>query len=193
MFPGWRGRAGLVAAVQFLPGMTRLRLALAAAALPLLSACTAIIPIEVTRQLTLESPGGAFSAAKAVDFSAEASVWSHRDDVDAVSVDELTATVVSVGPAHQAEAVTLHLAFRPDGAPADGGQDLQVGALTSLPFVVGASVTLPGSAALDAFLLDALKGSGRFTAVASGVLAGPASAVIEITLKGSAAYKVAGK
>jgi hypothetical protein len=53
-------------------------------------------------------------------------------------------------------------------------------------------VTLPGSAALDAFLLEALQGSGRFTALATGSLAGTASALLEISLKGSAAYRVAG-
>jgi hypothetical protein len=59
--------------------------------------------------------------------------------------------------------------------------------------VVGGEVTLHGSAALDAFLLEALHGSGRFTAIASGTLDGAANAVIELHLTGSASYQVVGK
>jgi hypothetical protein len=172
--------------------MTSLRLALVAAVLPLLSACTAVVPVDVTREVTLQSPGGAFSTTQVIDFSAEPSVWDRRNSIDGVSIDDITATVLSVGAGHQAASVSLALAFRADGAPADGSQDLQVGTLSNLAFLPGASVTLHGSAALDAFLLHALQGSGAFTAVASGDLDGPANAVIQISLKGSAAVKVGG-
>jgi hypothetical protein len=173
--------------------MTSLRLALVAAVLPLLTACTAIVPVDVAREVTLASPGGDFAASQVVDLSTQPSIWSRRSSVDAVSVDEITATVVSLGTGHQATSVSLDLAFRADGAPADGSQDVRVGTLSNLPFAVGASVRLPGSAALDAFLLGALQGSGKFTALASGHLAGAANAVIELSLKGSAAVKVGGK
>lgn len=170
--------------------MTSLRLALAAAALPLLAACTAVVPVDLRRDVTLESPGGAFSAQQEIDLTTVSAVWSRRDDVDAVSVDELHATVTWVGAGHQAAVVSLAIAFRPEGAPADGSQDLQAGTLADLPFVVGGEVTLRGSAALDAFLLDALHGSGRFTAIATGTLDGAANAVIELHLTGSASYQV---
>jgi hypothetical protein len=173
--------------------MTSLRLALAAALLPALTACTAVVPVDVARDLTLQSPGGAFTAEQVVDLTAEPAVWSRRDQIDAVSVDEVTATVRSVGPGNQAGSVSLSIAFRPDGAPADGSRDLQAGTLSGLRLVAGQSVTLPGSAALDAFLLDALHGSGRFTAVASGALAGPADALVELHLRGTAAYRLIGK
>ncbi|MBK9518863.1 MAG: hypothetical protein IPO09_16230 [Anaeromyxobacter sp.] len=172
--------------------MTSLRLALAAALLPLLTACTAIIPIDVAREITLRSPAGAFEATQAIDLSADEAVWEKRDKVDAVSVDELTATVVWVGAGHQAQAVDLALRFRAEDAPADGSQDLGVGTLAGLRFEVGASVTVPGSAALDLFLAEVLQGSGRFTAMGAGTLDGAADAVIELRLKGSVAYKIAG-
>jgi hypothetical protein len=172
--------------------MTRLRLALAAAALPLLAACTAVVPIDVTRQVPVDSDGGPFSAQQVVDFTLEPEVWSRRDRIDAISIDDVTATVVSVGAGHQASAVALTVVFRPDGA-LDASRDLQVGTFPSLAFRLGSTVTLRGTAALDAFLLAALQGSGRFTAYATGSLSGGAAhAVVEISLKGSAAYKVAG-
>jgi hypothetical protein len=173
--------------------MTSLRRALAAALLPALTACTAVVPVDLTRDLTLESPGGSFTALQVVDLSAEPALWSRRDQIDAVSVDEIAATVRSVGPGNQAASVTLSVAFRPDGAPADGSRDLQAGSLGGLPLVAGQSVTLAGSAALDAFLLDALHGGGRLTVVLSGALTGPSDALVELHLRGSAAYRVLGK
>lgn len=174
--------------------MNSLRLALLAAVLPLLSACTATVPLDVTREVSLDSPaGGAFSSTQAIDLATVPAVWSRRDHIDAVSIDEVAATVVSVGQGNQATSVSIAVALRADGAPADGSQDLQVGTLADLPFAEGAAVTLQGSAALDAFLLGVLHGSGRFTAIASGSLPGPTHAVVEVSLKGSAVYKVVGK
>jgi len=178
---------------HFLPSMTRSS-ALAAAALALLlPACTAIIPIDVTREVPLQAPAGAFDTAQVVDLTTEAAIWDRREQVDAVSIDEVTATVASLAAGHQAGHVSLRLAFRAEGAPADGSQDVQVGAFTDLVFVEGAKVTLPGSAALDAFLEGVMQGSGRFTALATGSVDGAADAVLELGLKGSLAYKVIGK
>jgi len=173
--------------------MTSLRLALAAALLPALTACTAVVPLDLTRDLALESTGGAFTTQQVIDLSGEPAVWSRRESIDAVSIDELTATVRSTGAGHQAPSVSLVVAFRPDGAPPDGSQDLQVGTLADLPLVAGQSVTLRGTAALDALLLGALHGTGRFTAIVSGSVEGPADALVEIGLKGSAAYVIIGK
>lgn len=172
--------------------MTSLRLVLAAAALPLLAACTATIPIDLSQEVPLVSPAGAFEATQVIDLSTDDGVWSKRDKVDSVSVDEIVATVVSLGSGHQAQAVDLVLTFRAENAPADGSRDVQVGTLSGLQFQVGATAVLPGSASLDTFVSEVLQGSGRFTAFASGNLSGAADAVIEIRLKGSVAYKIAG-
>jgi hypothetical protein len=171
--------------------MTCLRLALVAA-LPLLSACTAIVPIDLSRQVTIDAGGGAFAQTQGIDLTANADVWGRRDHIDAISVDEVTARVLSVDGGNQASAISLSLGFRADGAPTDGSQDLAVGTLSGLPLVAGASASLPGSAQLDHFLLGALKGTGHFTVVVSGDLSGPTSAVVEIAVKGSAAYKMTG-
>jgi hypothetical protein len=170
--------------------MNRLRAALAASTLSLLSACTASIPIDVTRDVTLQAPAGSFDATQVIDLSTESALWSHRSDVDGVSIDEVTATVVSLGSAHTATSATLSLSFRPDGAPADGSQDLLVGSFGRLAFVPGTTVSLPGSAELDALLLSVVKGSGAFSAVAKGTVDGEADAVIELGLTGRLAYTV---
>jgi hypothetical protein len=143
--------------------------------------------------VVLRADGGPFDAGQAVDLSADEALWSHRDKVDGVSVDEVRATVVSVGPGHRAGAVDLALRFRPDGAPADGSADLPVGSLHGLFLAPGRTAALPGSAALDGFLLSVVQGGGRFTALASGSLDGAADAVLEIRLTGSLAYRVLGR
>lgn len=178
--------------MQCLPRMTSLRLALAAALLPALTACTATVPLELSEQVALQSPGGAFSRTQEVDLTTTTAVWSRRGDIDAISIDEVTATVRSIGAGHQAARVSLSLAFRAAGAPADGSQDVAAGTLADLPLTVGGAVTLPGSPALEAFLMEVLHGSGHFSVVASGSLDGAANAVLELSLKGSAAYKVVG-
>jgi len=171
--------------------MTSIRLALAA--LPLLAACSVTVPVDVTRDVAVEAAAaGAFSRAEAVDLSTSAgSLWEKRGKVDAVSVDEVTATVLSVASGGGAS-LDLTLAFRPDSAPADGSRDVPVGTLSGLAVTVGASASLPGSAALDDLLLSVVQGSGKFTAVAGGSVGAPVSAVLRVRVKGSATTKVGG-
>jgi hypothetical protein len=172
--------------------MNALRLA-ALAALPLLAACAVTVPVDVTRDVTVEAAAaGSFSRTEAVDLATSAgSLWSKRSKVDAVSVDEVTATVLSVATGRGAT-IGLTLAFRPDGAPSDGGQDVAVGTLSGLALTPGTTAALPGSAALDAMLLSVVQGSGKFTAVAGGSASAPVSAVLRVELKGSATKKVGG-
>lgn len=172
--------------------MRALRTALVAALLPLLPACTATVPFDLSDRALLQSPGGSFALQQPVDLTAVPALWSHRDDIDTVSVDEVRATVISLGATHRAAEVTLQVALRPDGAPPDGSQDVPVGAMLGLPFAEGAAATLPGSAAVDALLEGALHGSGRFTVVVTGSLSDLADAVLELELLGSASYQLIG-
>ena len=159
----------------------------------LLSGCSVTIPVDVVREVTLEAAAaGTFTRTEAVDLSTSAgSLWNKRSRVDAVSVDEVTATVVSVASGSGAT-IDLSLAFRPDGAPSNGSQDVAVGTLSGLSLTAGASASLAGSAALDAFLLSVVQGSGKFTAVAGGSVSAPVSTVLSIHVKGSATTKIGG-
>jgi len=172
--------------------MSALRLS-AVVALPLLAACAVTVPIDVVREVAVDaSAAGAFAAAEAVDLSASSgSLWVRRGQLDAVSVDEVTATVVAISSGSGA-ALNLLLAFRPEGAPSDGSQDVAVGSLAGLVVTPGAAAVLPGSSKLDAFLLSVVKGSGRFTAVASGSVSAAVNAVLRVEVKGSATAKVGG-
>jgi hypothetical protein len=168
--------------------MTRLHVATAAAPLLLLlSACTMAVPFDVSSGVSLQGPEGAYAVTEAFDLSTEGDLWSQRDKVDSVSVDEVLVTVLSVGPAQRAGVSTITLSLRAGGAPADGSQDLGLPPF-DLAFIAGQTARIPGSAALDTFLLAVLRGDGRFTLVVSGNLDGAADAVLQFAIKGRASY-----
>jgi hypothetical protein len=172
-------------------GMTRLNLALAAALLLLLSACTMAVPFDASSGVALQRAAGAWTVTEPFDLSKEGDLWSQRGKVDAVSVEEVVVTVVSLGPAHRAAVTTITLTLRAEGAPADGSQDLVLPPF-ELAFISGQTSRIPGSAALDAFLLAVLHGNGRFSLSAGGTLAGAADAVLEFAFKGRASYTAGG-
>jgi hypothetical protein len=165
----------------------------AAAALPLLlTACSVTLPVDVSSDLAFLAPSGAYQVSQQIDLSQQGELWSRHGQVDAVSVDEVVVSVLSVGGGQQATSLSVTLAFRPDGAPSDGSQDVLLPAIPSLSFTPGSRASVPGSAGLDALLLQALRGSGRFQVVASGALNGLADATVRVQLKGSAAYSTSG-
>jgi hypothetical protein len=162
---------------------------IAAVAIPLLlTACSVTIPVDVSTEVAFQGPAGSFQVAQPVDLSGQGELWSKRTQVDSISVDEVVVSVVALGAGHQASSVSLTLAFRPEGAPSDGSQDVVLPAITDLAFTVGASARVPGSARLEAVLHQALQGSGRFQVVTSGTLSGLASATMKVAVKGSAVY-----
>jgi hypothetical protein len=167
--------------------MTRLHIATAAPLLLLLSACTMAVPFDVSSGLALQGASGAYAVTEPFDLSEQGDLWSQRDKVDAVSVEEVLVTVLSLGPAQRADGTTITLTLHAEGAPAGGSQDLVLPPF-ELVFVAGHTSRITGSAQLDAFLLAVLRGDGRFTLVASGNLDGAADAVLEFAIKGRASY-----
>jgi hypothetical protein len=167
--------------------MTRSQIA--ALTLPLLlTACSVTIPVDVSTDLAFQSPAGSFQFTQQMDLSLQGELWTQKNKVDSVSVDEVTVSVVSVATGHQASTLSLALAFRPDGAPGDGSQDVVLPSFNDVTFSAGGSKSVPGSAALDTLLLQALHGSGRFQVVTVGTLNGVANATLRVELKGSAVY-----
>jgi hypothetical protein len=164
---------------------------LPAAALLLLAACSISLPVQFSVDQAVMAPSGAFQLAMPMDLSQEGDLWSRRTKMDAISVDEVSITVVSVGsvsPYPQASQLTVQLAFRPEGAPANGSQDVVLPSISGVPFAAGDSGTVAGSAALEDLLLSALRGSGRFQVVATGTFDGAVNATLRLQLRGSAVF-----
>jgi hypothetical protein len=177
--------------MQSLLGMMRLNLAIPAALLFLLSACTVAVPFDVSSGVALQRAAGAWTVTEPFDLSREGDLWSQRGKVDAVSVEEVLVTVLSLGPEQQASVTRVTITLRAEGAPADGSQDLVLPPF-ELAFIPGQTSRIPGSAALDAFLLAVLHGNGRFSLSAGGTLDGAADAVVQFAIRGRASYTAGG-
>lgn len=166
------------------------RALLAAVPVLALSACAATVPFDLEREVPLQCDAGTYETTEVVDLSSEPELWDRRDQIDALSVEKVRAEVVAVGAGNTAKAASLSVAFRPDGAPADGSGDVVLGAFESLPLTVGSSVELAGSPAVDRFLSEVLNGTGRFTAVVSSSVDGTADVTLVLGIAGSVTVKL---
>jgi hypothetical protein len=113
----------------------------------------------------------------AVDLNQNQDYVKHKDKISQLSLTSATITIPMGGIDSTNNVTTISsgsLAFRPDGAT-DASQDVQVGSIANLGIVTGASVTINGTAALDTFMLNVAKGSGKFQVVISGSVVPPSA------------------
>lgn len=157
------------------------------AALLALAACTLAIPVTIVRGLRVSAPKGETDISLPIDLTKENVIWSRRDKVKDFTVDQVQAVVTA--SATPGTHVALQLRFRPDGAPDDGSQDVPVGDVPSMAAEVGAEASLPGSPAAEALILDAIQGSGRFTAVVHTSADAPIDATLDLKVAGSLSYE----
>lgn len=151
---------------------------LVACAAVLLGGCTLEVPFDCSWSLDVASPPGAQATVVPMDLSGQEAIWSRRDAVEELRAEVVRVTVARLGKNNHADAVTLGLSFRPEGAPDSGAQDVVVFEGASLPLVVGGSVEAVPPDGLGAALKQALVGSGRFTLRFES----EADAVVEATL-----------
>jgi hypothetical protein len=161
------------------------RLAALAPALALLSGCNLTFPFDVTRDVSVSGPAGDASYLEPVDLSGEEALWDQRDAVQDLAVDQVEVRVLAVGSTSTATAAHVWLALRPDGAALDGSGDLVLLEGASLALVPGTSVTVAGSPEVDALLMDALTGAGRFAVVARVAVDGAVDARLGVRIAGT--------
>lgn len=161
------------------------RLAVLVPALALLSGCNLTLPFDVTRDVTVTGPAGDVSYLEPVDLSGEEDLWSERDAVKGLTVDEVEVLVLTVGSGNAATAARVWLSLRPAGAPADGSGDLVLLSDRALALVPGTSVVVAGSTEADELLMAALSGPGRFDVVARVVVDGEVDARLGVRIAGS--------
>ena len=145
-----------------------LRLPVALAAAATLAACGGTVDFDISESFNVNATGTSWSGVQPVDLAADApSAWKQRKHIDSIEVVSASATITAEATGNAANFGDGSAAFRPDGAT-DASQDVQVGTWTHLPIAVGSTIALTPSAQLDAFLTSVLKGSGKFSVVASG-------------------------
>lgn len=123
-----------------------------------------------------------------LDLSAQAEVQAHKANVQDLTLDSLDATVTAV-TSGSGVVINGNMKLRPDGGPADGSKDVQVGTLTNVSVTAGTKLTLKGSPALDALVLSTIKGSGKATALIIGTSSGKAEFTLDLALHLSMAYQ----
>jgi hypothetical protein len=161
-------------------------------ALALLAAC--VVNLDFTYTVAGEPVQAVdatttLSALLPVDFAGQSDIQAHKGSIDSLSLNALDLTVSAVQSDNTITTVTGTLALRPDGVT-DASQDVLVGSLTNYAITVGSTVHLVGSPALDAFALNTVKGSGRFSCVINGSTTGGLTAdfAIDVTLTMSMGY-----
>jgi hypothetical protein len=152
--------------------MTRtLRNILGATCLLAVVACAVDIAFDMTKDIPVDATTASVNSIVQVDLAQYQVVQDHKGNVQALSLQSVDVTVTAISSANKATSVSGTLSLRPASAT-DATQDVAVGTLTNVPIVLLTKKSLPGSPALDAFLLQQIKGDGKFSAVISGSTAG---------------------
>ena len=141
-------------------------------AIAAIAACAVNLSFDMAKDLAVEAAGTSLATTVPVDLSQYSEVQSHKGNVQDLSLQSIDATVTTVEAANHATSLSGAVTLRPDGAPADGSQDIAVGSVQGLAISPGATFHLPGNPQVDAFLLQALKGTGKFSLVVAGSTAG---------------------
>ena len=166
--------------------MTRLH-ACSGAALTLVASfaftgCGGTVDFSIDEMVQVDTNVNAGTTVTKVDLAAEAGgAWKHRSKIDSVTVEHAEATVAAVSPSNVASTVSGSVWLLPEGAAAttDAGA-VQVGSWTAQEVVVGHVIALTPSPAIDAFVKNTFKGSGKFSVLATG--AGAGGARLAVTL-----------
>lgn len=167
----------------------RAALGLAWLAVTLSGGCSAEVPFELRFNVPLAAPDGGVAAILPVDLSSQVELWSQRERVRWIQPESLRLEVVDVRHRTQAESTALALSVRPEAASATGAREVALPAQT-LPLFIGAVTEADSPAELGGFLLEILRGSGRFSLVAATCSSSPVYATVELVLAGTASVEL---
>jgi hypothetical protein len=172
------------------PAAQSLRIPVALAAVAL-AACGGTVDFDVSRSFEVDATTTSWSGAMPVDLAADApAAWKQRKHIDSIQVVSADAAITVEAAGNAANLGSGTASFRPDGGPADGSQDVLVGTWSDIPIAVGSSIALTPSAELDTFLTNVLKGSGKFSVVASGTTdTAPARFTVKVSVGAQLKWK----
>jgi hypothetical protein len=152
----------------------------------MLSGCAFEVPFDVRWELPLAGVPGHAALELPVDLAEEPELWQRRDDIEEIRTENVRLRVVSVGPRNRAGELVLILRYRPAGAEPNGEAELTVAEGLVLPLAEGTIVEAPIASPLGPTVLEALRGSGRFTVVVAAEVAAPIEVTLGLELDGVA-------
>lgn len=169
---------------------TATRTALVTMGLLTLAACVVNISFEMKKPVAVQTPAGvtAFSQNVLVDLADYKEITDHKDSIKSFDLESVDATISAKNAPNKATKVSGTLVLRQ--VLTDAAHDVPVGSITDLLIEVGQSVKIPGSPALDAFLLQQLQSAGKFYAVITNgsLQGGAADVVLDLNLHVSIGY-----
>ena len=165
------------------------RTMIALLALAPLAACVVNLSFDMEKQFELTSTqAGAITQTQTVNLADYKAIADHKSNIKSLDLDSVDLTVTTVNSGNTATAVTGTLVLRASTAPADGTQDVLVGALKNFPLSKGSTIKIPGTPQLDAFLLSEVQGTGTFSAILSGTVDGVTNIVVDVDFLASLGY-----
>jgi hypothetical protein len=162
-----------------------------------LAACIVNLSFDMQKSVHVQTTvGGAVAEQDVlVNLSDYKEITDHKDSVDSFSFDSVDATVTAINAANNtAKHVSGTLALRQ--TLTDTAHDVPVGSINNpAQLAVGWTQNIKGNAALDAFLLQQIKGAGSggsagtfYAVITNGAVDGVADLVLSLTLHVSIGY-----
>jgi hypothetical protein len=138
-----------------------------------IAACVINLNFDVAQTMPVNTPlppqaQGQTLPPIQIDLSQSSEVQQHKSSIDSLALDSMDLAVLQFNPANNVTSISGSIAFRAEAAPADGSQDVAL-----------------GNRAVDALVLNAVKGSGKLSVIlkVTGVTPQSASNNADFALK----------
>ncbi len=165
-------------------------LAMATLGLCSLAACVVNIAIDMQKTLVVQTDSSTTSVnqTQTINLNDYPDFVNHKGSIKSLDLDSADVTVASIDPSNHATKVSGTVTLRQNCSDAPAN-DVSVGSLTNFPITVGSTTRLPGTPALDAFLMNQVNGAGIFCVVVNGTIdAAPVNVTLNVTLHASLGY-----
>ncbi|SRR5260370_41359308 len=167
-----------------------LRTALVTLGLCTLAACIVNLSFDMPQTFTVLSAAGVTSVSQTqhVNLSDYKEISDHKNNIKSLDLDSADVTVTKVYSDNAAMVVNGTVKLKKNAADTTE-TPVVVGTLTNFSIQQGTTVRLPGSPAIDAFLLQQLQTAGSFDVIVDGAInSAPAHLDLTVLMHASLGY-----
>jgi hypothetical protein len=167
-----------------------LRTALVTLGLCTLAACIVNLSFDMPKTFTVQSAASVTTVSQTqhVSLSDYKEINDHKNNIKSLDLDSADVTVTKVYSDNAATVVNGTVTLKKNAADA-AETPVLVGTLTNFATVQNTTVRLPGSPALDAFLLQQLQTAGSFDVIVDGTInSAPAHLDLTVLMHASLGY-----
>ena len=167
-----------------------LRTALVTLGLCTLAACIVNLSFDMPQTFTVQTASGvkSLSQTQHVVLSSYKEINDHKNNIKSLDLDSADVTVTKVYSDNAATVLTGSVQLKKNAADLTE-TPVVVGQLTNFPLTLNSTVRLPGSPAIDAFLLQQLQSAGSFDVIIDGSInSAPAHLDLTVLMHASLGY-----